>query len=273
MLITTITLFKCSFAKITNSLLPRSINNVIGKRFIELLSVESTNNYAMRQVQKELAKNGDAYFAFEQTAGKGQFNKQWLSNKGENIILSIVLKTDELLINQQFILNMVIALGALKLFNKYSTEHAKIKWPNDIYWRDRKAAGILIENIIRGSSWQFAVIGIGMNINQVNFQNDLKNPVSLKQITGKTYNVVDLAKELCDILDQEVSRLFAGSNILILEAYNNGLYKLNENVSFKNSAGLFKGDIKKVNEAGELIVETDQEEKAFKTGELEWMNG
>ena len=272
MLLITLSLFKCSFAKITNSLSRRSINNVTGKRFIELLSVDSTNNYAMRQVQKELARNGDAYFAFEQTAGKGQFNKQWLSSKRENIILSIVMKTDELPVNQQFILNMIVALSALKLFNKYAGEQAKIKWPNDIFWRDRKAAGILIENVIRGSKWQYAVIGIGMNINQVNFTDGLKKPVSLKQITGKTYNVVDLAKELCEILDKDVAGLLAENNGKILEDYNSELYKLDANVSFKNNADSFEGIIKRVNASGELIVEINHEERSFKTGEIEWMN-
>jgi BirA family biotin operon repressor/biotin-[acetyl-CoA-carboxylase] ligase len=129
-----------------------SINNTLRERFIELLSVDSTNNYAMRQVQNGASKHGDAYFAFEQTAGKGQLDKKWLSAKGENILLSIVLHTSILQLHQQFLLNMVAALSVRQLFNKYTTEIIKIKWPNDIYCRDRKAAGILIENIIRGKN-------------------------------------------------------------------------------------------------------------------------
>ena len=186
------------------------INNITGKRFIELLSVDSTNNYAMQQVQKGTAMHGDAYFAFEQTAGKGQFNKQWLTAKGENIILSLVLDTRKLLISQQFILNMAAALSAMELFNNYTTEKIKIKWPNDIYCSDRKAAGILIENIIRGKKWQFAILGFGININQTDFSDTLKNPVSLKQITGKDYNVVELAKELCVLLEKHFGQLFGG---------------------------------------------------------------
>ena len=108
----------------------------------------------MQQVKSGLAKHGTAYFAHEQTAGKGQRNKQWLSAKDENIILSVVLDTNQLLLSQQFSLNIVSALAALDLFNNYTTNNIKIKWPNDIYWQDRKTGGILIENIIAGSSME-----------------------------------------------------------------------------------------------------------------------
>jgi BirA family transcriptional regulator, biotin operon repressor / biotin---[acetyl-CoA-carboxylase] ligase len=247
-----------------------SINNISGKRFIELLSVDSTNNYAMQQVQKGTAMHGDAYFAFEQTAGKGQFNKQWLTAKGENIILSLVLDTKKLLISQQFILNMAAALSAMELFNKYTTEKVKIKWPNDIYCNDRKAAGILIENIIRGKKWQFAILGFGLNINQTDFSYTLKNPVSLKQITGRNYNVVELAKELCTLFEKNFGQLLAGNENLILNNYNGSLYKYNEIAEFKKGATVFSGLVKGVNNYGKLIVETNVE-NAFDSGSIEWL--
>lgn len=248
-----------------------SINNVIGKRFIELLNVDSTNNYAMQQVHSGAAMHGDAYFAFEQTAGKGQFNKQWLSGKGENIILSIVLDTGVLDINRQFLLNMITALSTRELFNKYTTEKIKIKWPNDIYCRDRKAAGILIENVIRGKTWQFAVVGIGVNINQTQFSESLKNPVSLKQLTGKNYDVVKLAKELCRLLDENLKPLYDGLKGGILERYNEHLYKLNEIAEFKEGTTGFSGVVKEVNESGNIIVDSGIE-KAYQSGQIEWLH-
>jgi BirA family transcriptional regulator, biotin operon repressor / biotin---[acetyl-CoA-carboxylase] ligase len=247
-----------------------SINNITGKRFIELLSVDSTNNYAMQQVQKGTAMNGDAYFAFEQTAGKGQFNKQWLTAKGENIILSLVLDTRKLPLSRQFILNMAAALSARQLFNKYTTEKVKIKWPNDIYCNDRKAAGILIENVIRGKKWQFAILGFGININQTAFSNVLRNPVSLKQITGNTYNVVELAKELCALLEENIKPLFAGDANTILKNYNLYLYKRNELAEFKQGSTKFSGIVKKADESGNLIIDTGIE-KAYQSGRLEWL--
>jgi BirA family biotin operon repressor/biotin-[acetyl-CoA-carboxylase] ligase len=247
-----------------------SINNVIGKRFIKLLRVESTNNYAMQQAQNSNALHGDVFFAFEQTAGKGQFNKQWSSAKGENIILSVVLDTGKLSISQQFILNMAAAISTMQLFNNYTTENIKIKWPNDIYWRDRKAAGILIENIIRGSKWQFAITGFGININQTAFENELKNPASLKQITGKSYDVIELAKEFCALLDKNLQPLFSGMNETILETYNNALYKRNEVAKFKQGSRIFQGIVKQVDISGMLIIENGIEQ-SFQTGEVEWV--
>jgi BirA family biotin operon repressor/biotin-[acetyl-CoA-carboxylase] ligase len=246
------------------------INNVIGKRFIKLLRVESTNNYAMQQAQNGNALHGDVFFAFEQTAGKGQFNKQWSSAKGENIIMSAVIDTKKLLISQQFILNMAAAISTMQLFNKYTTENIKIKWPNDIYWRDRKAAGILIENIIRGKKWQFAIGGFGININQTFFESELRNPISLRQITGKNYDVVELAKEFCTLFDKNLQLLISGKDEFILETYNQALYKRNEVAKFKQGSIVFSGIIKRVDNSGRLIIENGIEQ-SFETGQLEWI--
>lgn len=250
------------------------INNTIGKSFIELLSVDSTNNYAMRQVQQGAAKGGEAYFAYEQTAGKGQFNKTWLTAKGENIILSVVIDTSALSLEKMFYLNMATALSAQQLFNNYTTEKAKIKWPNDIYWNDRKAAGILIENIIRGKSWQFAIIGLGMNINQNVFDAGLSNPVSLKQVTGKTFDVVALAKTFCEILDENLGCLMLYDGDSVIERnYNSELYRLNQESFFKTNEKIFQGIVRRVDGVGQLIIEVDGIEKKFTTGSVEWMIG
>ena len=90
-----------------------------------------------------------------------------------------------------------------------------IKWPNDLYWRDRKAGGILVENIFRGSTWEWSIVGIGLNINQVKFPENLTNPVSFRQITGKTFQVLELSKELCFHLQQTWEDLLtAGDEML-----------------------------------------------------------
>lgn len=245
-----------------------SINNVIGKRFIELLSVDSTNNYAMRLVQNGEAKHGDAFFAFEQTAGRGQFDKKWLSEKGENIILSIVLNTSELHMHQQPSLGMIAALSVQRLFNNFTDEEIKIKWPNDIYCRDRKAAGILIENIVRGQQWQFAVAGFGINVNQTLFPADLKNPVSLKLITEQNFDCVLLAKQLCNIFEHYLYQLYSGNDAEILNSYNAALYKQNEVSKFKQGSRIFSGVIRHVDAYGKIIIDNGIEQ-AFETGQLE----
>jgi BirA family biotin operon repressor/biotin-[acetyl-CoA-carboxylase] ligase len=245
-------------------------NKIIGYPFVKLNSVDNTNNYAMQQVKSGVAKHGTAYFAHEQISGKGQRNKQWLSAKDENIILSIVLDASRLLISQQFSLNMVSALAALNLFNNYTTNNLKIKWPNDVYWQDRKTGGILVENVIAGNTWKYAIIGFGLNINQTNFDASLKNPASLKQITGNDYNVIELAHELCSILENKFYELLNDGFENLLNEYNQSLYKRNEMVKIKKDSRVFTGRVVKVDEAGRLIIYTSYEE-AFEFGSIEWI--
>ena len=161
----------------------------IGHPIIELSSVESTNIYAMQMAHARLASPGTVYFAWEQTAGKGQRQKSWKSEPGQNLILSAVTTPEVAFRENQFRLSCSAALACRDFFSKYAGDETTIKWPNDLYWRDRKAGGILIENIIRGIHWEYAIIGIGININQTFFDPSLPNPVSLKQITGKNFNI------------------------------------------------------------------------------------
>lgn len=223
----------------------------------------------MQQVKSGLANHGTAYFAFEQTWGKGQRNKQWLSAKNENLILSVVIEP-ALLIPQQFYLSIVSALAALNLFNNYTTNNFKIKWANDIFCSDRKTGGILIENVISGDTIKYSVIGFGLNINQIIFDESLKNPASLKQITGKTYDVIELAKELCSIFQNKYFRLMNGEIKELMNEYNNHLYKKNVIVKFKKGSRVFDARIIEVNVSGRLIVKTMYEE-VFELGSVEWI--
>ena len=143
--------------------------NPIGTPFIELHTVDSTNNYAMGLVHAGMAQHGTAVFAHEQTKGRGQRNKAWVSEPGANIALSVIFQPPAFSTSQLFMISKLVATAVLNFFNSYATTDTSIKWPNDIYWRDRKAGGILIENMVNGSTWNWAVVGIGININQVNF--------------------------------------------------------------------------------------------------------
>ena len=113
-----------------------------------LESVDSTNNYAMAQVRTGLAKHGDGFFALAQVNGKGQRGKTWITEPGTNIILTLVMQPFPLPLAKQFTFSTAIALAVHDFFSAYAGDETFIKWPNDIYWRDRKAGGILIENII-----------------------------------------------------------------------------------------------------------------------------
>ena len=256
--------------------------NPIGKPFIELRSIDSTNKYAMGLIHGELlpdghgeAQHGMAVFTHEQTAAKGQRGRKWTSQKDLNIALSILLKPYPLSVPDQFKLSVCIAVSACEFFSKYAGDETKVKWPNDIYWRDRKAGGILIENIIQSTqstvaSWQWAVVGIGMNINQTDFDPDLPNPVSLKQITGKIHEPIELAKELCSIIEKNYQLLIAGNFMALFNKYQIHLYKKDEKVKLKKGTRVFETTIKEVSETGQLITQHSIEER-FEFGEVEWV--
>ena len=254
--------------------LPPGIHS-LGTPFIELQSVDSTNNYALAQIHAKLAQPGTCYFAHEQTSGKGQRGKTWATERGMNIIVSIVLKPDFLQPIQQFQLSACVAVATHKFLDKYDGSSLKIKWPNDIYWRDRKLGGVLIENVVRsrqpeGASLDWAVVGIGININQESFTPDLKNPVSLKQVTGKSFDQIDLAKKLCASIDHFYKKLMNKEADAILEMYNRLLYKKNEMVRLKKGNRIFSGTIKEVTQTGQLVVQHSVEEQ-FDFGKIEWL--
>lgn len=247
-----------------------SIISPIGASFFELIELPSTNSYAIELIQANLAEHGATYFAHRQTAGKGQRGKKWLTEPSTNIIISSIIDTSFLSLNNQFLFSVCIALGCKDFLTQYAGEETVIKWPNDIYWRDRKAAGILIENTIRGQEWQWAVVGIGMNINQTTFSPELKNPVSLKQITGKTFDTVALAKELCASLETRYQQLKQGNYQELLQEYNQHLFRRNEKVLLRKGNITFEATIKEVNEYGQLLVDNATQD-SFSFGEVEWV--
>ncbi len=277
-----------------------SFYNTLGKPFIELQSVDSTNNYAFKQIHAGLAHHGTAYFAREQTAGKGQRGKTWSAAKDSSLILSIVIDPGPLLLTQQFHLSACVALAVCEFFSKYAGNSTRIKWPNDLYWQDRKAGGVLIENIIGGrnpiatgsqpdsyrvrsqrhqiptvdtpvsSQWLWAVIGIGININQQVFPAELINPVSLKQLTGRDFSPVEMAKELCMVLDTKYNDHIRSGFDPIYSSYLSLLYKKDEQVKLKKGSRVFEATIKSVSPGGKLIVQHAVEEE-FDFGEIEWI--
>lgn len=250
----------------------------IGSPFIELQSVDSTNNYARTQIRASGLperqggdRHGMAIFAHEQVAGKGQRGKNWVSRKDQNIALSVLIKPANPAVSQQFQLSAAVALAVQQFFRKYAGDECRIKWPNDLYWQDRKAGGILIENIISGSGiWDWAIVGIGININQVQFPDDLPNPVALKQITGKDSDPCLLAKELCSCLDIQYRRLSEEGFAPVYQDYLSQLYKINCPVKLKKENRVFEAIIKSVTPEGRLLVQHAIEEE-YNFGEVEWV--
>lgn len=275
-----------------------SFQQAIGMPFIELQTVDSTNNYAFGQIHAGLAQHGMSVFAHDQTAGKGQRGKKWLSARGLNIAMSILLKPAPLGVTEQFRLSACVAVSVHELFEKYAGKNVTIKWPNDLYWRDRKAGGILIESIVRSResgvnsqqsavssqqsavsnqqsavvSWEWAVVGIGININQDSFPDGLPNPISLKQITGKKHDPVELAKELCQIFNANFEKLIHQGFENIYQQYSAHLYKLHQPIKLKKDNRVFEATNKGVSRNGRLIVQHGIEEE-YDFGSVEWVIG
>lgn len=239
----------------------------IGHSYIILPTVDSTNNYAMAQIQAGLATHGTTWFALEQTAGKGQRGKSWLTTPNLNIMFSTVI-IPGLLPGRQFWLSATVALACYDFYKKYAGDETRIKWPNDVYWRDRKAGGILIENVFRGADWLYAVVGIGINVNQVVFDPSLPNPVSLKQITGRDFDAAEMGRELCQCLENRYQQLQKGGVETIMQEYQQVLYKLHQPVTLKKGSILFETTITGVSDTGRLLTH-DVMEREFDFGEVE----
>lgn len=196
-------------------MLPATPNILLGEPLIELTTTPSTNIYAMEQVQQGLALSGSCYRADFQSAGKGQHGRNWESEKGQNLLSSYVLELKQLKTDKiwtpahQIGFSAAIALGARAFFASFAGDQTKIKKPNDIYFRDRKAGGILIENLVRGKVWTWTVVGIGMNINQASFSTSsanrfASNPISLQEITKQNWDLKKMQKHLSGALTKAI---------------------------------------------------------------------
>ena len=252
------------------------LNTPLGLPFTELTEVDSTNIYAMNQVKTNLAGHGAAFLAQKQWAGKGQMGKVWEAQSGQNILLSLVLDPKKLVFNgsdlDPSIVSMFIAVGTFNFFTRYGGDETRIKWPNDIYWRDRKAAGILIENSFRGPIWQWSIAGMGVNINQTNFGTELNKAVSLKQITGKTYLVKDLAVELCKHIQDALDILVTQGPDVLNTLYNNALYKKGELVTVAVNEVIKTVTICRVLSNGYLEIENENGTKeSVALGAVKWL--
>ncbi len=243
----------------------------IGHAFIELESVDSTNNYAMAQASSGMASHGTLFFAYDQFAGKGQRGRTWTSKPGENIVLSAVLEPVTLKTGQVFFLSACVALACHDLFSRYAgSEETSIKWPNDLYWRDRKAGGILIENHFKGDHWPLSIAGMGININQVQFPPTAKRPVSLRQITGRSFEAPALARELGVCLDKRYHQLEMGQTAELIADYNARLFRRGQEVRLKKDIAVFTTVVKGVTAQG-MLQTRDVLDREFNFGEVEWL--
>lgn len=224
-------------------------------QIIHIEVADSTNLCLQQMAANGLVKHGSLLVAHTQTAGRGQRGNSWESNPGENLTASALLFPHFLEPSRQFMLTMVASLALTDLLGALAPEFEwKIKWPNDIYVNNRKIAGILIENQLSGNSFDSSIIGIGLNINQKIFVTDAPNPVSLHQLTGKTYLVSALAEQLLDRLLQRYAQLENGHSHLLETDYLHKLYRMDVEAHYLFDNVEIVGSIRGVDEYGRLVV-------------------
>jgi len=220
------------FANLPQYHAPLSNSPVLGRVRIHLSEVDSTNNYARQLLQDSLPVEGTLITASNQTTGRGQRQRQWESAPNYNITASYILRPVFLAADRQFMLSAAVALGVHDtILNFYShfPAQVRIKWPNDLLVGTQKIAGILIENTLRGKSIDASIVGIGVNVNQVDFSADLK-ATSLVKILGEDFDLDEVLTELNQNLDNRYIQLKAMGFERLMEHYNALLFCRGEKV-------------------------------------------
>jgi BirA family biotin operon repressor/biotin-[acetyl-CoA-carboxylase] ligase len=224
---------------------------------IKLDVVDSTNNYATARLVREGWDEGTVVVANEQLQGRGQINNSWESEKGKNLLFSIVLYPNFISIQNQFLISKIIALAVSDILFGL-VENVSIKWPNDIYVGEKKIAGILIENAIMGSDICWVVAGVGLNINQAEFRSEAPNPISLSSLTGSAHDLDEILIVLLHNVDRWYKILKDNGIDEVDREYLCRLYRLNEVAKYSDSKGLFSGKIIGVNQYGHLLIQKSE---------------
>lgn len=204
--------------------------HIIGSHIIELQQTASTNAYTDKLLLSVKPDEGTVIIAYKQTQGKGQDQNTWESEANKNLTFSILLYPEFLNPSEQFRLIEVTSLGITDFIKTIlsSEDNIKIKWPNDIYFGDKKLCGTLVQNSIVGSKLTECIIGIGLNVNQEIFLSDAPNPVSLKQISGDSYNLQHCLIDLCSCIDIRYIQLKNKHYAQLETDYLSLLYRYNE---------------------------------------------
>ena len=211
----------------------------------------STND----DVRDEKYREGDVVWADFQTAGRGQRGHVWHSQKGENLTFSVVLEPQFVPIAEQFSVSEVVALSLVDMLADYGIE-AKIKWTNDIYVGDKKLVGILIEHSLSSSTLRRTIVGVGINVNQTEFDSAIPNPVSMAQLLGKQLDAEVVLQCFMKHLQCNYESLREGAMGVLHERYNTLLYRKNEWHTYALPGGeRFSGAIRGTKPSGALAVE------------------
>lgn len=221
---------------------------------IHLSSVDSTNSYLMAYKPRE-GETMTVVYADEQTAGRGQGSNHWESEPGKNLTFSVLVHPTMVPVMRQFLLSEAGALALWDVLGQYlGADDVKMKWPNDIYWKDKKISGTLIETRLGGGHVKDCVYGIGIDVNQEKFVSDAPNPVSMKQILDHDVDLKELLNKIIDSFKKYYAAIENGEYAAISELYHSGLYRAHGFHRYKDKDGEFEAAIVEVEDSGNLIL-------------------
>jgi BirA family biotin operon repressor/biotin-[acetyl-CoA-carboxylase] ligase len=240
---------------------------MIGSKIIHLESVDSTNNYVANLIKAKNIVNGTVILADVQSAGKGQRGSNWYTEPGLNLTTSIYMDSVNLSVKDQFYLSKWVAIVLIELLNKNGI-NAQIKWPNDIYVNNRKIAGVLIESQLSDLKIKSTIIGIGLNVNQKDFEN--LNATSIIHEIGEFKSINEVLFSLIASLNSSIDLLLNQEFSLIDEKYHSYLLGKDEKRSFLLKDKEIEGVILSVNDSGYLEIMISKEVRKFDIKEIQF---
>ena len=238
---------------------------------VHLEETDSTLNYLRNLCKSEHPEELTTVVADYQTAGRGQRGNTWESEPGKNLLLSFVMYPGFIKAKEQFVLSQLVALTIKETLDCY-TEGIRIKWPNDIYWKTRKLGGILIENDLQDNAVGTCFVGFGLNVNQQSFAGDAPNPVSLRQITGKETDPLNLAACIMSRFRTGYEALREGNREELATRYEKALFRREGMHRYCDRNGMFRARITKVEPCGALVLTDEQgTERSYLFKEVEYV--
>ncbi len=229
-----------------------TLSTVSSIRMMELDETSSTNDY-LRNHRDDLRERITLAVAEFQTSGRGATGR-WESAHGENLLFSLFIHPSMVEASEIFILSQAICLSICQALDGFA-QSFRIKWPNDIYWDDRKVVGILIENELAGKHVSDCIIGVGVNVNQREFDEDLPNPTSLSLVLGmKQVDRSLVLSSIVDAFDRLYAKVEARDFTEIREEYLRHLYRRDEEHAYEDSEGRFMATLQTVEPSGHLVL-------------------
>ena len=242
-----------------------------GQKLISLKRVSSTNDYLKQELSKSTPfPEGTVIMAEEQFMGRGQVGSRWEGEPGKNLTFSLLLRPDFLPAHHQFQLNIAISTAVHRVLNTILGDAVKLKWPNDILVDDRKLGGILIENSVQGAYIRESVVGIGINVNQTDFQY-AHRACSIKQLLHREYILTHLLYELCESIERSYRQLKTHDFLAHQQYYIAHLYGIGQDKTFRQQNKERNGSITGVDSYGRLIIRFGDDTETFAFKEIEML--